>query len=158
MTATYVIIYFNIYIMVQIYACNLQYCIPIWLQNKCRINTNVKGKRKVCFYIAQYPVHWTAQSALHFSSPDRPVHSGTNSASLGSILAMQKLCTTTKSLTFPPLPIARYSFIQLSQMCCLICLQSIALSFIAPLRYTASNCVIIMQHGLSDCSVCPTDQ
>ena len=35
---------------------------------------------KVCFYIAQYPVHWTAQRALHLSSPGRPVHSDTNSA------------------------------------------------------------------------------
>ena len=34
-------------------------------------------KKKVCFYIAQYPVRWTAQSASHFSSPGRPVHSDT---------------------------------------------------------------------------------
>ena len=47
--------------------------------------------KRVRFYIAQYPVHLTAQSALHFSSPGRPVHSDTNSASLGSILAMQHL-------------------------------------------------------------------
>ena len=25
-------------------------------------------KVKVCFYMAQYPIHWTAQSALHFTS------------------------------------------------------------------------------------------
>ena len=43
--------------------------------------------------------------------PDRPVHS----ASPGSILAMQQLRAKTKSLAFPPLSIARYSFIQLSQ-------------------------------------------
>ena len=36
------------------------------------------------FYIAQYPVRWTAQSALHFT-PGRPVHSDTNSTYLGSI-------------------------------------------------------------------------
>ena len=46
-----------------------------------------------------------------FALPGRPVHSDTNSASLGSIL----LRATTKSLTFPPLSIAR-SFIQLSQL------------------------------------------
>ena len=46
--------------------------------------TTYKGKVKVCFYIAQYPVHCTAQNALHFTS-GRPVHSGTNSTSLGSI-------------------------------------------------------------------------
>ena len=74
-------------------------------------------KVKVCFYniIAQYPVRWTVQSALHFSSPERPVHSDTNSASLGSILAMQQL-RNDYSLTFPPLSIARYSFIQLSRL------------------------------------------
>ena len=49
-----------------------------------------------------------------FAFPDRHVHSDTNSASPGSILAMQQLRATTKSLTFPPLSIARYSFIQLS--------------------------------------------
>ena len=48
--------------------------------------------------------------------PGRPVHSDTNSASPGSIQAMQQLRATTKSLTFPPLSIARYSFIQLSQL------------------------------------------
>ena len=65
-----------------------------------------KRKGKGSFYIAQYPVRWTAQSALHFSSPDRPVHSDTNSASPGSILARQQLRAKTKSLTFPKLPIA----------------------------------------------------
>ena len=40
------------------------------------------------FYIAQYPVRWTVQSALHFSSPGRPVHSDTDSASPGSILKL----------------------------------------------------------------------
>ena len=39
--------------------------------------------------------------------PGRPVHSDTNSASSGSILVMQQLRATTKSLTFPPLSIAR---------------------------------------------------
>ena len=46
------------------------------------------------------------------ASPGRPVHSDTNSASPGSILARQQLRAKAKSLTFPPLPIARYSFIQ----------------------------------------------
>ena len=70
---------------------------------------------KVWFYIAPYPIRWTAQSALHFSSPGRPVHSNTNSASHGSILAMQQL-RNDYSLTFPSLSIARYSFIQLSRL------------------------------------------
>ncbi len=34
----------------------------------------------------------------------------------GSILVMQQLRAKTKSLTFPPLSIARYSFVQLSEM------------------------------------------
>ena len=51
-----------------------------------------------------------------FALPDRPVHSNTSSASPGSILAMQKLRATIRSLTFSPLSIARYSFIQLSQL------------------------------------------
>ena len=49
----------------------------------------------------------------------RPVHSDPNSASPGSILAMQQLRATTKSLTFPPLSTSRYSWlIQLSQLGC----------------------------------------
>ena len=50
-----------------------------------------------------------------FASPGRPVHSDTNSASPGSILARQELRANAKSLTFPPLSIARHSFIQLSE-------------------------------------------
>ena len=51
-----------------------------------------------------------------FAPPGRPVHSDTNSASQGSILVMQQLRAKTKSLTSPPLSIARYSFIQLSRL------------------------------------------
>ena len=50
-----------------------------------------------------------------FALSGRPVHSDTNSASPGSILVMHQLRAATKSLTCPPLSIARYSFIQLSQ-------------------------------------------
>ena len=50
------------------------------LKNCCLKDEDRKGKKgKSMFYIAQYPVCWTAQSALHFSSPGRPVHSDTNS-------------------------------------------------------------------------------
>ena len=51
-----------------------------------------------------------------FALPGKLVHSDTNSATPGSILVMQQLRATTKSLTFPPLSIARYSFIQLSRL------------------------------------------
>ena len=68
-------------------------------------------KGKGIFYIAQYPVRRRLKALYTY----RPVHSDTNSASPGSILAMQQLRATTKSLTFPPVSIARYSFIQLNQ-------------------------------------------
>ena len=75
-----------------------------------------KGKGKGSFYIAQYPVRWTAQSASHFLPSLTDLFIPTPfSASQGSILAMQQLRANTKSLTFPPLSIARYSFIQLSE-------------------------------------------
>ena len=79
-----------------------------------QLGTCDKGKGS--FYIAQYPVRWTAQSALHFLPSLTDLFIPTPfSASPGSILAMQQLRANTKSLTFPPLSIARYSFIQLSQ-------------------------------------------
>ena len=49
------------------------------------------------------------------SSPGRHVRSDTNSASLGTILAMQQL-RNDYSLAYPPLSIAMYSFIQLSRL------------------------------------------
>ena len=59
--------------------------------------------KKGSFYIAQYLVRWTAQSASHFlpSLTDLfiPIPF---SASPGSILARQQLRANTKSLTFPP--------------------------------------------------------
>ena len=44
-------------------------------------------KKKVWFYIALYPVHWTAQSALHFPPLADLFIPTPFSASLGSILA-----------------------------------------------------------------------
>ena len=76
----------------------------------------VKKKGKGSFYIAQYPVRWTAQSASHFLPSLTDLFIPTPfSPSPGSILARQQLRTKTKSLAFPPLSIARYSFIQLSR-------------------------------------------
>ena len=54
---------------------------------------------KVCFYIAQYSVHWTTQSSV------------LSTVSLGSILAMQQLRATTKSLTLQLVSIASYSLL-----------------------------------------------
>ena len=74
----------------------------------------VKGS--LC-YVAQYPVRWTVQSASHFFPPLAILFIPTPfSASPGSILAMQQLRAMNKSLASPPLPIARYSFKQLSQL------------------------------------------
>ena len=81
------------------------------MKSTCPTQENHKIKRlfkkgKGSFYIAQYPVHWTAQKRFTlFASPGRPVHSDTNSASPGSILVRQQLRAKAKSLTFPPLSI-----------------------------------------------------
>ena len=79
-----------------------------------KVKPDIK-KVKVWFYIALYPVRWTAQSALHFPPLADLFIPTPFSASLGSILAMQQL-RNDYSLTFPPLSIARYSFIQLSRL------------------------------------------
>ena len=75
----------------------------------------IERERGGSFYIAQYPVR-CSKRFTHFALPDRPVDSDTNSASPGSILVRQQLRAKTKSLTFPTLSIARYSFIQLSRL------------------------------------------
>ena len=76
----------------------------------------ISNVKKVVFIIAQYPVRWTAQSASHFLPSLTDLFNPTPTRhSPGSILARQQLRAKTKSLTFPPLSIARYSFIQLSQ-------------------------------------------
>ena len=67
------------------------------------------------FYIAQYPERWITQSALHFKSPGRHVHPYTNSTSLEAI-THAAIRREDYSLTFPPLSIVRYSFIQLSEL------------------------------------------
>ena len=74
-----------------------------------------KGKASFLYSAISGPLDRSKRFTV-FALPGRPVHSDTNSASPGSILATLQLRATTKSLTFPPLPIARYSFIQLSQL------------------------------------------
>ena len=92
--------------------CNCIYILQLTLQN---LIYNDIVKVKVWFYIALYPVRWTAQSALHFPPLADLFIPTPFSASLGSILAMQQL-RNDYSFTFPPLSIARYSFIQLSRL------------------------------------------
>ena len=72
--------------------------------------------KKASSYIAQYPVLRTVQSALHFTSltdlftqtPSRLLWE----ASRHMLQLMREDC----SYTYPPLSIARYSFIQLSEL------------------------------------------
>ena len=75
-----------------------------------------KVKGKGSFYSAVSSPSDRSKRFTLVALPNRPVHSDTNSAFPGSILAIQQLRATTKSLTFPPLSKARYSFIQLSEL------------------------------------------
>ena len=74
-----------------------------------------KGKGSFLYSAVSSPLDRSKRFTL-FAFPGRPVHSDTNSASPGSILVRQQLRANTKSITCPPLSIARYSFIQLSQL------------------------------------------
>ena len=74
-----------------------------------------KSKGSFLYSAVSSPLDRSKRFTL-FAFPGRPVHSDTNSASPGSILVRQQLRAKTKSLTCPPLSIARYSFIQLSQL------------------------------------------
>ena len=77
------------------------------LRNRC--------KKRYFLYSAVSSPFDRPERFTRFASPGRHVHSDTNSAFPGRILARQQLRAMAKSITFPPLPIARYSFIQLSE-------------------------------------------
>ena len=74
------------------------------------------SRKKASSYIAQYPFLRTVQSALHFTSltdlftqtPSRLLWE----ASSHMLQLMRECC----SYTYPPLSIAKYSFIQLSEL------------------------------------------
>jgi len=78
----------------------------------------IVSRKKARFYIAQYPVLRTIQSALHFTSladlftqslrPSRLLWE----ASSHILQLMREGC----AYTYPPLSITRYSFIQLSEL------------------------------------------
>ena len=97
---------------------------------------------KLCFYIAQYPVLRTAQSVFTLYFPGRPVHSNTISTFLGSI--QPHLMCESCSYTYPPLFIARHSFIQLSELeqCGVksICVKVIQLKLNKPNCNNQLNC------------------
>ena len=79
------------------------------------VSLNIAGPREGCPYIKVKVVFTAVSSPLDrsncftlFALPGRRFHSDTHSASPGSILARQQLRPTTKSLTCPPLSMARY--------------------------------------------------
>ena len=72
--------------------------------------------KKASSYIAQYPVPRTVQSALHFTSlADLFTQTPSQLLWEASRHMLQLLCERC-SYTYPPLSIARYSFIQLSEL------------------------------------------
>ena len=69
-------------------------------------------ERKVCFYIGHLSNPLDRSERF---TPGRPVHSGTNSTSLGHSSHAATTCRY-YLLTFAPPSIDRYSFIQLSEL------------------------------------------
>ena len=76
--------------------------------------SHTKVKAKVSFYIAQYPVRWTAKSALHFT-PWQTCSFRHQLDFSGKHSSDPAIRHEDYSLTFPPLSITKYSFIQLSE-------------------------------------------
>ena len=76
------------------------------------VGFSMGGQVKRYFYISQYR-RCTDYSALPFT-PGRPFHFAATSSSLGSIPAA--ITREDYSLTFPPLSVARYTFIQLDEL------------------------------------------
>ena len=56
----------------QFFSCSSYFCYHIQCVTSSRVvvlRTKHQFKKKISFYIAQYPVRWTAQSALHVLPP-----------------------------------------------------------------------------------------
>ena len=79
---------------------------------KSHMNVLILGKLVFVYSAVSSPSDCSKHFTLSAPRLGRPVHSDINSASPGNILAMQQLRAKTKSLTFPPLSISRYSFKQ----------------------------------------------
>ena len=71
---------------------------------------------KVSSYIAQYPVLRTVQSALHFASLTDLFNQTLSQLLLEASSHMLPLMHEGSLYTYPPLPIARYSLTQLSEL------------------------------------------
>ena len=85
------------------------------LPNKLTHSLN-KRQKKASSYIAQYPVLGTVQSTLHFTSLT-DLFTQTPSRLLWEASShMLQLLREGCSYIYPPLSIARYSFIQLSEL------------------------------------------
>ena len=69
-----------------------------------KLNYNSKVKVKVCSYIARYPVHRTAQSALHFTPWQTCSFQG-HLNFFGKYSAMLQLLREGYSFTYPPLSV-----------------------------------------------------
>ena len=67
---------------------------PPWQQHIMRTSETIEKVKKSIFYIAQYPVHWTAQSTLHF--PTWQTCSFRNHLGFSSCV-LQKQLTTNKA-------------------------------------------------------------
>ena len=75
-----------------------------------------KGKVKVSFYITQYPILRIAQISLHFTSPADLFNQTPSQLLWEASRYMLPLMHEDCSYIYPPLSIARYSFIQLSEL------------------------------------------
>ena len=73
-------------------------------------------KEKANSYIAQYPVPRTVQSALHFTSQTDLFNQTPSRLLWEASSHMLQLMREGCSYTYPPLSIARYSYIQLSEL------------------------------------------
>ena len=80
---------------------------PICQQGECKITKK---------YTAQYPVVRTVQSALHFTSLTNLFTRAPSRLLWEASSYMLQLMREGCSYTYPPLSIARYSFIQLSEL------------------------------------------
>ena len=89
---------------------------PAWMRWCLAKQVCNKLKSKVISYIAQYPVLRTAQSALHFTSlADLFTQTPSQLLWEASSHMLQLMCEGC-SYTNPPLSLARYLFIQLSEL------------------------------------------
>ena len=89
-------------------------CMNCWCTSGWSMGRRDIVKRYFLYSSVSSPLVRSKRFTL-FALPDRPVHSDTVLGFSGKHSSQAAITRQTKSLTFPPLSIARYSFIQLSQ-------------------------------------------